>query len=152
MTATIYRYQPVVIAGPTGTDYRPTGPDGEGFHDTLTDLCECDGWRYVAVPAGITPLVPVELTTWSAVELTAELRDQIKQASSHCQLARERFVAAIRARHSLDDELYYARIATGSMLGSYTLQPGEAELLAGYQTDVETARATLHERYAELGV
>jgi hypothetical protein len=152
MTATIYRYQPVVIPGPMGTDYLPTGPDGEGFHDTLTDLCDCDGWRYVAVPAGITPQVPAELTTWSAVELTAELREQIKQASAHCNLIAQRVIGKIRAVYTLDDELYFARIAVGNLQGTYSLQPGEAEALAQYQLVVEAAREWGREMRENLGL
>lgn len=152
MSATIHRYQPVITPGPTGTDYRPSGPDGDDYHDTLTELCFLDGWRYVAVPHGLPVQVPAALETWEAVELTPELREAIKLASDHCALARERFVASIRARHSLDDELYYARISTGTLMGTYQLQPGEAELLSQYQTDVENARLDLHVRYKELGL
>jgi len=149
----IYRYQPVITTGAQGTDYRPSGQDGEDYHDTLTELCELDGWRYVAVPDGVSPQVPAALSTWEAVaDLTPALRDSLKVASPHCQLALERFVLAIRARHSLDDELYYARIATGTLLGTYTLQEGEVALLAAYQSDVENARMVLQEHYAQLGL
>lgn len=151
-TAQIYRYQPAIIPGPQGHDTRPAGPDGEDYRDTLTDLCELDGWRYVAVPAGVTPLIPAALATWETVDLTPTVREAIKAASPHCHLAKERFVMAIRAHHSLDDELYYARIATGNLLGTYGLQPGEADLLAAYQSDVENARLVLQEQYAQLGL
>ena len=151
-TAQLYRYQPAIVPGPHGHDPRLLGPDGEDYHDTLTELCELDGWRYVAVPAGITPQIPAALTTWEAVDLSPALREAVKAASPHCQLAKERFVLIIRAKHSLDDELYYARIATGSLLGTYSLQDGEAAQLAIYQNDVESARQRLHEQYAQLGL
>lgn len=49
-------------------------------------------------------------------------------------------VARIREKYSLDDELYFARIAVGSLMGTYTLLPDEPALLAQYQIDVEAAR------------
>ena len=136
----IYRYQPVITVGPNGTDYRPTGPDGFDAAETLTELCELDGWRYVAVPEGVTPNVPAELVTWEPVTLTPELREAIKAASPHAQLIAQRVIDLIRAKYPLDEELYFARIAVGALQGSYALQPGEAEALAQYQADVEAAR------------
>ena len=140
MTTSIYRYQPVITTGPHGTDQRPTGPDGLDAGETITELCELDGWRYVAVPEGVTPTVPAELATWEAVNLTSELREAIKAASPHAQLIAQRVVELIRAKYPLDEELYFARIAVGALQNSYTLLPGEAEALAQYQADVEAAR------------
>lgn len=142
---TLYRYQPVITPGPGGTDYRP-------FAEGAIELCTLDGWRYVTIPENTQPDVPVQLTTWMSVELTPELREAIKTNSPHCKLARDRFIETIRAKHSLDDELYYARIATGSILGAYKLQDGEAEILSAYQADVEAARETLHTHYSEWGL
>ena len=136
----LYRYQPMITPGPNGTDPRPLGPDGLNAGETLTELCALDGWRYVAVPEGVTPNVPAELTTWEPVTLTPELREAIKTASPHAQLIAQRVIERIRATYPLDEELYFARIAVGSLQGSYTLQPGEAEALAQYQADVESAR------------
>lgn len=141
----LYRYQPVIIPGPTGTDYRPTG---EG----LTDLAELDGWRYVAVPEGVVPDVPEALTTWEPVTLTTELREAIKLASPHAQLIAQRVIDRIRAQYPLDEELYFARIAVGAMQGSYTLLEGEADALAQYQADVEAAREWGRLARAELGL
>lgn len=140
MTTSIYRYQPVITAGPNGTDHRPTGPDGLDAGETLTELCALDGWRYVAVPEDVTPYVPAELDTWESVNLTSELREAIKAASPHAQLIAQRVIDRIRAKYPLDEELYFARIAVGALQGSYALQPGEAEALAQYQADVEAAR------------
>ena len=140
MTTSIYRYQPVITTGPHGTDQRPTGPDGLDAGETITELCELDGWRYVAVPDSVIPTVPAELATWEAVNLTSELREAIKAASPHAQLIAQRVVELIRAKYPLDEELYFARIAVGALQNSYTLLPGEAEALAQYQADVEAAR------------
>ena len=141
----LYRYQPVMIPGPTGTDYRPRA---EG----LTDLAELDGWRYVAVPEGVVPDVPEALTTWEPVTLTTELRESIKLASPHAQLIAQQVIDRIRAKYPLDEELYFARIAMGALQGSYTLMDGEAEALTQYQADVEAAREWGRQARAELGL
>ena len=148
----LYRYQPVVTPGPNGTDHRPTGPDGLDAGETITELCELDGWRYVAVPEGVTPTVPAELATWEAVNLTSELREAIKAASPHAQLIAQRVVELIRAKYPLDEELYFARIAVGALQNSYTLLPGEAEALAQYQADVEAAREWGRAERAKIGL
>ena len=148
----LYRYQPVVTPGPNGTDHRPTGPDGLDAGETLTELCELDGWRYVAVPEGVTPTVPAELATWEAVNLTSELREAIKAASPHTQLISQRVIERIRNTYPLDEELYFARIAVGSLQGSYTLLAGEAEALAQYQADVEAAREWGRAERAKIGL
>lgn len=146
---TIYRYIPVIIPGPNGTDYRPfansNGPP-------LVELCELDDFRYVVAPDSIEVVVPEEITTWEPVTLTDQLREKLKVVSHYCELARVRFIETIRAKHSLDDELYYARIATGAMMGTYVLQLSEHELLTKYQADVEAARVALHETYSEFGL
>lgn len=152
MTTSIYRYQPVITTGPHGTDHRPTGPDGLDAGETITELCELDGWRYVAVPEGVTPTVPAELATWEAVNLTSELREAIKAASPHAQLIAQRVVELIRAKYPLDEELYFARIAVGALQNSYTLLPGEVEALAQYQTDVEAAREWGRTERAKIGL
>ena len=148
----LYRYQPVVTPGPNGTDQRPTGPDGLDAGETITELCELDGWRYVAVPEGVTPTVPAELATWEAVNLTSELREAIKAASPHAQLIAQRVVELIRAKYPLDEELYFARIAVGAIQASYTLLPGEDEALAQYQADVEAAREWGRAERAKIGL
>lgn len=59
-------------------------------------------------------------------------------------------VAKIRESYSIDDELYFARISVGSLLGTYVLEPGETELLQQYQVVVEAARAFGREQKALL--
>ena len=145
----IYRYQPVIIEGPNGTDFRPRAESPE---HTLTELAVLDGWRYIAVPDGTVVVVPEEIETWEPVIITPELREQLKAVSPHTRLALSQFIDAVREQFSLDDELYFARIATGALIGSYTFEPGEAELLAEYQQHVESCRAVLKSRYTELGL
>ena len=152
MTTAIYRYQSAATPGPTGTDPRPRGPDGLAASETLTELVELDGWRYVAVPDGVTPELPAEITTWEPVTLTTELREAIKLASPHTQLIAQRVIDRIRAKYPLDEELYFSRIAVGALQGSYTLLEGEADALAQYQADVEAAREWGRLARAELGL
>lgn len=145
----IYRYQPIITEGPNGTDFRPRAESPE---HTLTELAVLDGWRYIAVPDGAVVVVPDEIETWEQIILTPELRETMKTESPHAHLAQSQFIEAVRARFTLDDELYFARIATGALMGSYTFEPGEAELLAEYQQHVEFCRAVLKTRYVELGL
>lgn len=145
----IYRYQPVITEGPNGTDFRPRAESPER---TLTELAVLDGWRYIAVPDGAVVVVPDEIETWEQVILTDEVRDTLKDISSHARLARDQFIDRVRDRYSLDDELYFARISTGKLMGTYEFKSGEVEELALYQQHVENARLDLHVRYEELGL
>jgi hypothetical protein len=152
MSAAIYRYQPVITPGAFGTDYRVTGPDGDDMTDSLTELCELDGWRYVSVPDGVTPEVPEQITTWAAVTLTDALREEIKVASPHCRLISERMIAQIRAKYTVDDELFLARISVGALMGTYSPSADEQARIGAYQIDVEAAREWGRARRAELGL
>ena len=152
MPTSIHRYQPVITPGPAGTDHRPSGPDGEGYQETLTELCTLDGWRYVNVPSGVAVTVPAALATWEAVTPDAALRERIKAESPHTQLIAERVIQQIRAIYPLDEELYFARIAVGALLGTYTLLDGEAEALTQYQAEVEAAREWGRTERAKLGL
>jgi len=149
---TLYRYQPATTPGPYGTDYRPQGPDGDGPTDTLTELCTLDGWRYVSVPDGADYIIPDEITTWEPVTLTDALREQIKATSPHTRLIAERVIEQIRAKYSIDDELFIARISVGALRQTYNQSADEETLIADYQTDVEAAREWGRARRAELGL
>lgn len=152
MSATIYRYQPAITPGPTGTDPRPQGPDGDDATTTLTELCELDGWRYVSVPDGITPTIPEAITTWQPASVTDDLREQIKAASPHTRLIAARVIEQIRAKYAIDDELYIARISGGALRGTYTPSAEELSLIDTYQSDVEATREWGRSRRAELGL
>jgi hypothetical protein len=149
---TIYRYQSVATSGPNGNDPRPQGPDGESAAETLTELCELDGWRYVSVPEGITPTIPEATTTWEPVTLTDALREQIKAASPHTRLIAERVIQTIRGKYTVDDELFLARISVGALRGTYTPSADEDAAISAYQVDVEAAREWGRSQRAELGL
>lgn len=150
MSTTIYRYQPAITPGPSGTDPRPVGPDDAS--STLTELCEVDGWRYVSVPDTITPSIPDAITTWEPAVLTDELVQRIKQESPHCRLIAERTIEKIRATYTIDDELYLARISVGALRGTYPPSPDELARIDAYQIDVETFREEARAARAELGL
>lgn len=129
-------------------------PDSQGANDELhcTELCTLDGVTYVAVPDGVTlPSQPPELTI-APVSITPELRAQIKAASPHCSLIAERMEMRIRARYSLSDEQYFARIGVGVALGSYTFAPGEQDALIAFGAHVEAARQWGRDERAKLGL
>lgn len=145
----IYKYQPIIVPGPAGTEYRLGWDSTE---ENPIDLCEIDGWRYISVPETLTVTVPEEITTWQLADITSELKEQIKANSSICQTIAQRVIDRIRAKYPLDEELYLARIAVGSLQGTYQLQPGESELLASYQADVEAAREWGRQERTKLGL
>lgn len=109
---------------------------------------------YVAVPDGVTlPEQPAQIAdTLQEVALTPELREQIKTASPHCAFIAERMQAQIRARYSAEDEMYFARIGTGVVLGKYTFEPGEEVALTEYGLYVEAVRQWGRAERAKLGL
>jgi hypothetical protein len=145
----IYRYQRHSTPGPNGTTYYYRNTDIE---PRAMELAELDGWYYVHVPEGcVLPEQPTEIN-WTPVDLTDELRAQIKAHGRPAQLIAQRVIDRIRAKYPLDEELYFARIAVGALQGSYTLQPGEADALLQYQIDVEAAREWGRQERAKLGL
>jgi hypothetical protein len=58
----------------------------------------------------------------------------------------------IRARYSLSDEQYFARIGVGVALGSYTFEPGEQDALIAFGAHVEAARQWGRDERAKLGL
>jgi len=146
----IVRYQ---TASDAYTTYRLHEPDGE---PRCTELCTLDdGYTYVAVPDGVT--LPEDQPdpiagSIEAVSLTAELREQIKAASPHCQLISQRVIERIRERYSVDDELFFARIMIGSQAGLYTLEAGEMAEVEAFKDWVEAAREWGRAQRAGLGL
>lgn len=119
-----------------------------------TELCTLDGVTYVAVPDGVTlPEQPAQIAdTVQAIALTPELREQIKNASPHCAFIAERMQDQIRARYSIEDEMYFARIGVGVALGKYTFEPGEEVALTEYGAHVEGVRQWGRAERAKLGL
>jgi hypothetical protein len=146
--SSIVRYQKVTDAWTTHTLDAPVEAGCQ-------ELCTLDdGYTYVSVPDGVTlpEQLPAIAATLETVTLTDALRADIKSASTHCQLIAERVIERIRAKYTVDDELYIARIAVGALQGSYVLLPGEAERIAAYQADIEAAREWGRQQRAALGL
>ena len=74
------------------------------------------------------------------VDLTPELRDRLKAVSPHCALISERMVQMIRARYSIDDEMYFARIGVGAATGMYTPVESELAEMQAFGEFVESVR------------
>ena len=152
MPTSIVRYRKAFDAY---TTYQLQLPDSQGIDDQVhcTELATlADGYTYVAVPDGVTlPEQPAQITV-EPVTLTPELREQIKAASPHCALIAERTEAKIRARYSINDEQYFARIASGAALGIYALEPGEHDALIAFGEHVEGCRQWARAERARLGL
>jgi len=134
----------------TYTTYTLATPDDAN----CTELCTLDGTTYVAVPDGVTlPEQPQEIAdSVQTVTLTPELREAIKAASPHCRLIAYRMQERIRALYSAEDEMYLARIAVGQLCSTYTLEPGEADLIDAYQNHVGSCRAWGRAQRGALGL
>lgn len=143
--AYLIRYQKISDAH---TEYTLDAPDG------ATELCCIDGYTYVSVPDGLDlPDQPEQIAdNIEQILLTPELRAQIMIRSPHVELINHRIASKIRDRYTIDDELYYARIAGGVSLGMYEPQPGELEELAEYKDYVESIRAWGRQQRALLGL
>lgn len=129
-------------------------PDATGTDDSVycTELCTLDGVTYVSLPDGVTlPDQPPELTI-EPVALTPQLREAIKAASPHAQLIAERMETKIRAKYTLSDEQYFARIGVGAALGLYAFEPGEQDELLAFGAFVEGVRQWGRDERAKLGL
>lgn len=150
--ATIVRYKKAQDAY---TTYQLQLPDSQGLDDQIrcTELATlADGYTYVSVPdAVMLPDQPEQITV-EPVTLTPELREALKAASVHCELITQRIEDKIRARYSLNDEQYFARIASGAALGIYTMESGEHDALVAFGEHVEACRQWGRTERAQLGL
>lgn len=151
MPTSIYAYRKVPDEWTTIT---ANTPDNQGLNDELrcTELCTLDAVTYLAVPAGVElPEQPPEIEL-ELVELTPELRDRIKAASPHAQLIAQRMIDKIRAKYSIDDELFMARMAGGISTGLYEPTPAEIQEVTEYGAYVESVRTWGRAERAKLGL
>jgi len=136
------------------TTYELRTPDDQGAESYCTELGTIDGLTYVSVPPGVTlpEQLPQVAATLQTVTLTPELRAQLKAASPRCALIAERMVQKIRARYSIDDEMFFARIGLGSVLGVYQLPPAEKAEIQAFGEFVEAVRQWGRAERARLGL
>ena len=152
MPTSIVRYRK---ASDAYTTYQLQLPDSQGLDDSIhcTELATlADGYTYVSVPDGVVLPAQPEQITVEPVELTPDLREALKAASAHCALIAQRIEEKIRARYSLSNEQYFARIASGAALGIYTLEPGEYDALGAFGEHVEACRQWGRSERARLGL
>ena len=129
---------------PLDGDNRPLG----------TELATVDGVTYVSVPDGAAlPEQSDEVTaTLAEVQPDEALRAAIRAASPHARLISQRMVDQIRARYTIDDEMYFARIGVGAATSMYTFQPGEQEAMMEFSLFVEEVRQWGRDQRAALGL
>ena len=137
------------------TTYQLQLPDSQGLDDQVycTELATlADGYTYVAVPDALTLPAQPEQITVEPVTLTPELRETLKAASVHCALITQRIEDKIRAAYTINDEQYFARIASGAALGIYAFEPGEHDALVAFGEHVEGCRQWGRAERAKLGL
>lgn len=151
----MYAYRKHIDAVYTHELRLPDAADGQRAAQELATLG--DGRTIVVLADGAT--LPAEQPPEIAASIEAlsqplpdGLRDEIKAASSLCRLIAQQVIERIRAKYPLDEELYFARIAVGALLGTYTLRVGEEDALAQYQAEVEAAREWGWTERAKLGL
>jgi hypothetical protein len=148
---TIISYQKYTDEWTTYTLVQPhQSPDSQN----TTELCTIDGVTYVAVPDGVTlPDQPSQIAdNIKNVELTAELISAIKTHSSHCKFISDQVQHKIRQKYTMDDEMYFSRIASAAALGVYELKPDENEKLMQYNEYVESVRIWAKQERIKLGL
>ncbi len=150
---TIVSYQKASDAYTTYELHMPNvqGAEGEIY---CAELGTIDGLTYVSVPDGVTlpEQLPQVAATLQTVTLTPKLREQLKAISPHCALIAERMVQKIRARYSIDDEMFFARIGVGAAMGMYTPTPDELAEMQAFGEFAEAVRQWGRAERAKLGL
>ena len=129
-------------------------PDNTGVDDAArcTELATVGDVTYVASPDGVTlPEQPSQITV-TPVTLTDDLKAQIRDASPHCKLISERMIQKIRAKYTIDDEMFFARIGVGAALNLYTPSAGEHADMEAFGVFVEGVRQWGRAQRAALGL
>lgn len=149
---TIISYVKFINTEITRTLHLPASTD----QGTLgTELATIDGITYVSLPDGaVLPTdQPAEIAaSVQTVTLTEDLRATIKAASPHTQLIAARMIEQIRAKFSIDDEMYFARISIGSANGMYDASVSELAKVAAFGVFVEGVREWGRAQRAALGL
>lgn len=138
------------------TTYELHTPDAQGDEGEIfcAELGTLDGLTYVSVPDGVAlpEQLPQVAATLAPVTLTPELRDRLRATSPHCALISERMVQKIRARYSIDDEMFFARIGVGAATGMYQPTAGELAEMQMFGEFVEGVRQWGRAERVKLGL
>lgn len=119
-----------------------------------TELCTIDGVTYVSIPDDIVlPVQPQQIAaSVQIVAMTGEIKDAIKDASSHVALITQRMIDMIRARYTIDDEMFFARIGIGAANGMYQPTADELGQVVAFGEFIEHARDWGRAQRAALGL
>ena len=135
-----YKYTKIVEAGPFGTTKAIVLPEIDGQR-VGNELGTLNGVTYVSLPDGaVLPDEQFPELTIEQIEMTDELRTQLKSVNPHCRLVDQQIRAKIRERYDAEDEMYLTRISVGNLMGSYTYLPGEQQAVFEYGAYVESVR------------
>jgi hypothetical protein len=147
----LIKYQKFVTPGPDGVTVTVS--------DEGTELCTIDGWTYFcpksgALPAGQDSRIQSSI---SVVTPDAALKDEIKKASPHCALIKNRRQEAIlSAGYDEKDQQAFlhfgVRAAIGPAIGMPSLSGGQSADLAAYAAVCLAADTAAGEAYAALGL
>jgi hypothetical protein len=147
----LIKYQKFITPGPNGTTVT--------VNVVGTELCTIDGWTYFCPSSGVAPTDQDSRiqTSISVVNPDAALKDEIKKASPHCALIKNRRQEAIlSAGYDEKDQQAFlhfgVRAAIGPAIGMPLLSDGQAAALTAYAAVCLTADTAAGEAYAALGL
>lgn len=146
-----YQYKKYVIPGPLGTIKRFNFPivDNDRIGMELATVGEV---TYVAIPDDVeVSEQPIEIEA-QPVTMTDTLRESIKVASPIEARIKQQVKDLIREKYTTEDEMYFARISVGTVMGIYTYLPGEAEAVIEYGQYVESIRQWAREERTKVGL
>ena len=153
---TLIAYRQLVTSVNTHTLRLPE--PNQGQQQAAQELCTLpDGRTIVALFDGNTLPANQPEAIQASIEvlptpLPAELKEQIKAASPHVKLIAQRMVDKIRARYSVDAEMYFARIGVGAASGMYTPTASEMQEVAAFGAFCEEVRQWGRAERAKLGL
>lgn len=146
-----YKYTKIVEEGPFGTTKAIVLPEIDGQR-IGNELGMFGGETYVSLPDDAVLPEQLPEINCQAVVMTDELKSQLKAVSPHCKLVDQQIRTKIRERYDAEDEMYYARISIGVVMGVYQFLPGEQEAVLGYGAYVESVREWAREERNKIGL
>lgn len=146
-----YKYTKIVEAGPFGTTKAIVLPEIDGQR-IGNELGMVGDETYVSLPDDA--VLPEQLPELNCqpVTMTDELKAQLKSVNPHCKLVDQQIKDKIRERYDAEDEMYFARISIGVVMGVYQFLPGEQESVREYGAYVESVREWAREERNKIGL
>lgn len=146
-----YKYTKIVEEGPFGTTKAIVLPevDGQRIGNELGTLDEV---TYVSLPDDAVLPEQLPEINCQPVIMTDDVKEQLKAVSPYCKLITQQIRSKIREKYDAEDEMYFARISVGSIMGIYTYLPGEADAVVAYGQYIETVREWAKTERAKVGL